>query len=85
MMQPEETSESSAWPMRGVFGEHELCRRILALVGADGPVLIVEIEDGRDRDQIHVGFVVGFERADVAPVERFFFLFSSTKLKEKTR
>src|SRR5579872_319431 len=58
-----------------LFREDEFCRGILALVGADRPGLIVQIEDRRDRNDIHVGFVVGFERAHVAPVERLFFVF----------
>jgi hypothetical protein len=33
-----------------------------------GPGLVVEVEDGRDRDQVHIGFVVGVHGADVAPV-----------------
>jgi len=44
-------------------------------VGADGPLVIVEVEDRGDGDDIHVGFVVGFERAHVAPVERLLFIF----------
>src|SRR5580658_9054537 len=52
--------------------EDELGRRVLALVGADGPVVVVEVEDRGDGDDIHVGFVVGLERAHIAPVESFF-------------
>jgi hypothetical protein len=44
-------------------------------VGADRPVVIVEIEDGGNGDDIHVGFVVGLEGAYVAPVESFFLVF----------
>jgi hypothetical protein len=36
---------------------------------------VIEIEDRRDRNQIHVGFVVGFQRAHVSPVERFLLVF----------
>src|SRR4029077_15580801 len=55
--------------------EDEFGRRILALVSADGPLVVVEVEDRRHRDDIHVGFVIGLERAHVAPVERLFFIF----------
>src|ERR1035437_5455029 len=54
------------------FSENEFRRGILALVGADRPLFVVQVEDGRNRDDVHVGFVVGFERAYVAPVARFF-------------
>src|SRR5580704_3543034 len=58
-----------------LFGEDEFGGGVLALVSANGPVVVVEVEDGRDGDDIHVGFVVGLERAYVAPVESFFFVF----------
>src|SRR4029077_6760854 len=29
-----------------------------------------QVENGRDRDEVHVGFVVGVEGADVAPIKR---------------
>src|SRR5580692_1526889 len=57
------------------LGKDELGRRVLALVSADGPVVIVEVEDGGDGDDVHVGFVIGLERAYIAPVESFFFVF----------
>src|ERR1700687_2002315 len=57
------------------FGKNEFRRRILALVGADRPLLVIEVEDGRDRDNVHVGFVVGLERANVAPVARSLLVF----------
>src|SRR5271170_4149494 len=57
------------------LGEDELGGRVLLLVSADGPVVIVEIEDGGDGDDIHVGFVVGLERAYVAPVESLLLVF----------
>src|SRR5712664_463797 len=44
-------------------------RRILVLPGAKRPRGIVQVENGRDADEIHVRFVVGVEGADVAPVE----------------
>jgi hypothetical protein len=51
--------------------EDEFRRRILALMGTDRLGLVIQIEDRRDRHHVHVGFVIGFERAHVAPVERF--------------
>ena len=53
------------------FGEHKFRRRILALVGADRPVGVVQVEHRRHRHDVHVGFVVGLQRPHVAPVERF--------------
>src|SRR5712664_4354376 len=44
-------------------------RRILVLPGAKRPRGIVQVENGRDADEIHVRFVVGVEGADIAPVE----------------
>ncbi len=38
--------------------------------GAQRPGLIIEIENGRNGNEIHVGFVVGFDGADVAPILR---------------
>ena len=53
-----------------VVGEHELRRRRLHLVRAQRPLRIVEVEVRVDVAEIHVGVVVGVERADVAPVLR---------------
>ena len=52
------------------FGEHELGRRRLRLIGAQRPLRIVQVELGIDLAQIHAGLEVGVERADVAPVLR---------------
>src|SRR5256885_6674911 len=52
------------------IAEDEFCGRILVLPGAERPGTIVQIEDRRNADEVHVGFVVGVERADVAPVLR---------------
>src|SRR5262249_39889627 len=46
-----------------------------ALMGADGPGFVVQVEHRRNRHHIHVGFVVGFERSHVAPIQRFFLVF----------
>src|SRR5260370_6396746 len=51
------------------IGKDKFCRRILVLPGAQRPGSVVEVENGRHADEIHVGFVVGVERADIAPVE----------------
>ena len=71
-MQPAETMESTARAGAAGFGENKFGRRVLALVGADRPVRVVEVEHRRDRHDVHVGFVIGFERSHVAPVESFF-------------
>src|SRR5467141_2384415 len=51
------------------IGKDKLGRRILVLPGTERPVLVIKIEDRRDADEVHVGFVIGVEGADVAPVE----------------
>ena len=38
--------------------------------GAERPSLVIEIENGRNGNEIHVGFVVGLDSADVAPILR---------------
>src|SRR5262245_15383777 len=40
----------------------------VGLEGADGPDFVIEVEERIDGDQVHVGFVIGVERAHVAPV-----------------
>src|SRR5579871_78754 len=57
------------------FGENEFGWWVLSLVGADGPVIVVEVEDGGDRDDVHVGFVVSLEGAYVPPIESFLLVF----------
>ena len=51
------------------LAEDELGGRVLVGAGAHGPGLVVEVEGGGDAGDVHVGLVVGLERADVAPVE----------------
>src|SRR6266550_3910676 len=51
------------------IGKDKLGWRILVLPGTERPVLVIKIEHRRDADEVHVGFVVGVEGADVAPVE----------------
>ena len=46
----------------------ELGRGKVALVGVDGPILLVEIEFWIDRREVQVGFVEGLYGADVLPV-----------------
>ena len=52
------------------FGEHELRRRRLRLIGAQRPLGIVQVELRVHLAEIHVRLEVGVERADVAPVLR---------------
>src|SRR5580693_2380146 len=59
---------------RGI-GEDEFGGRILLLPGVQRPALVVEVEDRRDGNQVHVGFVVGLDGADIAPVRFFLFIF----------
>ena len=51
------------------FAEDELGGRVLVGAAAHGPGLVVEVEGGGDGGDVHVGFVVGLEGTDVAPVE----------------
>src|SRR4029453_8644904 len=51
-------------------GEYELGRRRLHLVRVQRPLRVVQVELRVDLTEIHVGFEVGIERADVAPVLR---------------
>jgi hypothetical protein len=48
--------------------EHEFGRRLVQLVGPDGPVLVVDVELRPDMHQLEVGLVIRVQRADVAPV-----------------
>ena len=57
------------------IGKYEFCRGILVLPAAERPMLVVEVEDRRNADEVHVGFVVGVEGADVAPIESFLAVF----------
>src|SRR5580658_8391837 len=59
----------------GGIGENEFGGRILLLPGVQRPAFVVEVEDRRDGDQVHVGFVVGLDGADIAPVGFFLFIF----------
>src|SRR3954451_17018461 len=51
-----------------LLGEDEVGGRLLRDAGANGPLQVIQVELGNDGDEVHVGFVVGIERADVAPV-----------------
>jgi hypothetical protein len=70
-MQPWETMELMAMPVRPGSPKTNLAGGYWRGAGADGPAVVVEVEDGGDRGHVHVGVVVGLERADVAPVEGF--------------
>src|SRR5277367_1432811 len=59
----------------GGIGENEFGGRILLLPGVQRPAFVVEVEDRGDGDQVHIGFVVGLDGADIAPVGFFFFIF----------
>src|SRR5277367_6422882 len=59
---------------RGI-GENEFGGRILLLPGVQRPAFVIEVEDRGDGDQVHVGFVVGLDGADITPVRFFFFIF----------
>ena len=86
-IEPEQTMLSSASPRRAFvtfFGEHEFRRRKVRLISADRPVLVVHVQQRIDRDQVHVGFVVGVERADVAPVGILLAVFVAER-KRRTR
>ena len=47
---------------------HKLGRGQLALAGPDGPFGVVDVELGRDRGEVEVGFPEGVDGAHVAPV-----------------
>jgi len=57
------------------LAEDELGGRVLVGARAHGPGFVVEVEGGGDAGDVHVGFVVGLQGADVAPVERFLLVF----------
>src|ERR1035438_9606473 len=52
-----------------IFIEDELRGRIGVACAAHWPLAIVEIEFGLDLVQVHISFVEGIDRADIAPVE----------------
>ncbi len=43
--------------------------------GAHGPAAVVEVEDRDKVRDIQIGFIVGIQRADIAPVEGLFLVF----------
>ncbi len=55
--------------------KNEFRGRILLLPGVQRPAFVVEVENRRNGNQIHVGFVIGLDGADIAPVRFFFFIF----------
>ena len=48
--------------------EDRLCRRHLLLVRPHRPSLVVQIALGKDRNEIHIGFPIRIQRADIPPV-----------------
>ena len=59
----------------GFVAEHELRRRIVRHAGANGPALVIQIEQRVDPNEVHLRFPISLDGADVAPVaERALFL-----------
>src|SRR5438105_4421781 len=50
------------------LGEDEFGGRLLGDARADGPLLVVKVELGDHGGQVHIGFVIRIQGADVAPV-----------------
>ena len=67
--------ESSATTHARGIGENKFRGRILLLPSVQRPAFVVQVEDRRNGNQIHVGFVIGLDGADIAPVGFFFFIF----------
>ena len=44
-------------------------------MGANRPGFVIQVENRRDRNYVHIGFVVCLEGSHVTPVKRFFFVF----------
>src|SRR6185369_8366527 len=53
-------------PSAARFSKDELCRGILALMRANGPIGVVEVEHRGYRDDVHIGFVVRLKGAYIA-------------------
>ncbi len=68
MMQPPDDHRVDRHAAPVVVVEHEFRRWQLLLVGPDRPVAVVQVELRHDVRELHVGFPVGVDRADVAPV-----------------
>ncbi len=58
--------------MRSGISKHKFCRRVLLLPGMQRPTVIVAIENRRNGDQIHVGFVISVNGSDIAPIGSLF-------------
>src|ERR1700730_1007635 len=63
-------------------GENKFRRRILVDPGAQRPGGVIQVENGRNAYQIHVCFVVGVQRSDVAPVQRILAVFVDEVVRE---
>ncbi len=71
MIEPWQTMLSRAWPRAAstaVSAKTNFGGGKVGLIGADRPVLVVQVQLRIDGDQVHVGLVVGVQRAHVAPV-----------------
>jgi hypothetical protein len=51
-----------------LFGEYEFCRRQCARNSANGPLVVVQVKHRVHAHQVHMGFVVGVQRAHISPV-----------------
>src|SRR5271157_584525 len=58
-----------------LIGKDEFSGGILVLPAAERPMLVVKVENRGNADEVHVGFVVGVERADITPVESLLAVF----------
>ena len=67
--------ESSAHAHTLGIGENKFRGRVLMDPGTQRPGSVVQVENGRHAHQVHVGFVIGVERADIAPVQSVFAIF----------
>src|SRR5262249_53405567 len=51
-----------------LVAKDEFGRGQLRLMGADGPIAVVKVQDGVHFNEVHVGLEIGVEGADVAPI-----------------
>ena len=77
MMHPWATIESSAMPSRAallLLSEHKLGRRVLGLIRADGPGVVVKVQKRVHAHEVHVRLPIGIDGPYVAPVLGFLFV-----------
>src|ERR1700683_5469396 len=48
--------------------KHKLRRWILLLPGAQDPIFVIEITDGRHGDEIHIRLIVSIQSAHITPI-----------------